>query len=143
MISHVILLLGLVLCVSVILFFWACCEITTSIFLYVVILLVLEIFFQYLCSAVLLERYCLNMVLSRNSQIFPSVVIESFVCYSSVVWHMSFLRVCKISVNDFLAFRVFVEDSGHIILIGLPLHATWPFSLIAFNILLCSVNLVF
>ena len=39
-----------------------------------------------------------------------------------------------ISVQDFVAFRVSVKKSG-VILIGLPLHVTWPFSLTAFNTL--------
>ena len=39
------------------------------------------------------------------------------------------LLVCMTSL---LAFIVFVEKSG-VILMGLPLYATWPFSLAAFN----------
>ena len=38
------------------------------------------------------------------------------------------------SVQDLLVFRVSVEKSS-VNLIGLPLYVTWPFSLIAFNIL--------
>jgi hypothetical protein len=38
------------------------------------------------------------------------------------------------SAQDFLAFIVSGEKSG-VILIGLPLYVTWPFSLTAFNIL--------
>jgi hypothetical protein len=44
------------------------------------------------------------------------------------------LRVFSIPVQGLLAFRVFAEKSG-IILIGLPLHITWPFSLSSFNTL--------
>jgi hypothetical protein len=40
----------------------------------------------------------------------------------------------------FLAFRVYVEKSG-LILIGLPLYVTWPFSLAAFHILSLSCTL--
>ena len=36
--------------------------------------------------------------------------------------------------QDLLNFRVSVEKSD-VILIGLPLYVTWPFSLAAFNIL--------
>ena len=38
------------------------------------------------------------------------------------------------SSQDLLAFMVSGEKSG-VILIGLPLYVTWPFSLTAFNIL--------
>ena len=38
------------------------------------------------------------------------------------------------SAQDLLAFMVSGEKSG-VILIGLPLYVTWPFSLTAFNIL--------
>jgi hypothetical protein len=74
------------------------------------------------------------------------MVIESFVGYSSIGWHLwffffFFFRGCKIPVQDVLASRVSVEKSG-IILIGLPLYVTWPFSLATFNIL-CSVDFVF
>ena len=53
----------------------------------------------------------------------PSVVIESFAGYSSLVWHLCSLRVCITSVQDLLAFIVSGEKSG-VILIGLPLYVT-------------------
>ena len=61
------------------------------------------------------------------------MVIKSFVGYSSLSWHLWFLRACKIPVQARLAFRVSVEKLG-VILTGLPLYVTWPFSLVAFNI---------
>jgi hypothetical protein len=71
------------------------------------------------------------------------MVIESIAGYSNVGWHLCSLRVCKTSVQDFLAFRVSVEKSG-IVLIVLPLYVTWPFQILAgFNISFCSVHLVF
>jgi hypothetical protein len=62
------------------------------------------------------------------------MVIESFAGYSSLGWHLCSLRVCITSDQDLLALIVSGEKSG-IILIGLPLYVTWPFSLTAFNIL--------
>ena len=47
-----------------------------------------------------------------------------------------------ISVQDLLAFIVSGENSG-VILIGLPLYVTWPFSLTASNILSLLVHFVF
>ena len=81
-----------------------------------------------------MERYCVNSALSWNSLASPSMVIESFVRYSSLGWHLCSLRVCIILLLDFLAFIVSGEKSG-VILIGLLLYVTSLFSLNAFNIL--------
>ena len=81
-----------------------------------------------------MERYDVNLVLSWNILVFTSVVIESFAGYSSPGWHLCSLRVCMRSAQDLLAFIVSGEKSV-VILIGLPLYVTWPFSLTAFNIL--------
>ena len=54
---------------------------------------------------------------------FPSMVIESFVGYSSLGWHLCSLSVCITSIQDLLAFIVSGEKSG-VILIGLPLYVT-------------------
>jgi hypothetical protein len=62
------------------------------------------------------------------------MVIESFVGYSNLGWHLLSLTDCKTLVQVLLAFRVSVEKSS-VILIHLSLYATWPFSLGAFNIL--------
>ena len=81
-----------------------------------------------------MERYCVNLVLSWNTLVSSSMVIESFSGYSSLGWHLCSLRVCMSSAQDLLAFIVSIEKSG-VILIVLPLYVTWPFSLAAFNIL--------
>ena len=81
-----------------------------------------------------MERYCVNLVLSWNILFSPSIVIESFTGYSSLSWHLCSLRVCMRSAQDLLGFMVSGEKSG-VILIGLPLYVTWPYSLTAFNIL--------
>ena len=80
------------------------------------------------------DRYWVNLVLSWNILVSPSMVIESFAGYSSFGWHLCSLRVCMRSAQDLLAFIVSGEKSA-VILIGLPLYVTWPFSLTAFNIL--------
>ena len=69
------------------------------------------------------ERHCVNFVLSWNTLISPSMVIESFAGYSSLGWHLCSLSVCIISVQALLAFIVSGEKSG-VILIGLPLYVT-------------------
>ena len=81
-----------------------------------------------------MERYFLNLFLSWNILVSPSMVIESFAVYSSLGLHMCSFRVCMMFVQDLLSFIVSVKKSG-VILIGLPLHVTWPFSLTAFNTL--------
>ena len=65
----------------------------------------------------------MNLVLSWNTLVSPSMVIESFAGYSSLGWHLHSLRVCITSVQDLLAFIVSGEKSG-IILIGLSLYVT-------------------
>ena len=66
-----------------------------------------------------MERHCVNLVLSWNTLVSPSMVIESLSGYSSLGWHLCSLSVCTTSFQDFLAFVVSGEMSG-VILIGLP-----------------------
>jgi hypothetical protein len=80
------------------------------------------------------ERYHINLVLSWNTLISPSMVIESFAGYYSLGWHLNSLRVYMTSSQDLLAFIVSKEKSG-VILVCLPLYVTSPLSLTAFNIL--------
>ena len=94
-----------------------------------------------LCRAVFVDRYWVNLVLSCNILVSPSMVIESFAGYSSFGWHLCPLRICMRSAQELLAFIVSGEKSA-VILIGLPLYVTWPFSLTAFNIL-CLEHLLF
>ena len=68
-----------------------------------------------------MERYCINLFLSWNILVSPSIVIESFAGYSSLGWHLSSLRVCMTSAQDLLAFIISGEKSG-VILRGLPLY---------------------
>ena len=62
------------------------------------------------------------------------MLIESFAGCSSLGWCLCYLRICMTSDQALLDFIVSVAKSG-VILIGLPLYVTWPFSLAAFNIL--------
>ena len=70
-----------------------------------------------------MERYCVNLVLSWNTLVSLSMVIESFAGYSSLGWHLCSLSVCITSVQDFLAFIV-SGDKSAVILEGLPLYVT-------------------
>ena len=65
----------------------------------------------------------MNLVLSWNTLVSPSLVIESFAGFSSLIWHSCSLSVCIIPVQDLLAFIVRGEKSG-VILLGLPLYVT-------------------
>ena len=60
----------------------------------------------------------MNLVLSWNTLVSPSMVIESLAGYSSLDWNL-----CSLSVQALLAFIVTGEKSG-VILIGLPLYVT-------------------
>jgi hypothetical protein len=68
-----------------------------------------------------MERYCVNLFLSWNILVFPSMAIESFAGYSSLGSHLCSLRICISFVQDLLASIDFGEKSG-VILIGLPLY---------------------
>ena len=70
-----------------------------------------------------MERYCVNLILSWNTLVSPSMVIDSFAEYSSLGWHLCSLRVCITSVQDLLAVIVSGEKSG-VVLIGVPLYVT-------------------
>jgi hypothetical protein len=69
------------------------------------------------------EKYHVNLVLSWNILVSPSMVTESFAGYSNLSWHLCSLGVCMTSSQDLLAFIVSGEKSG-VILIGLPLYVT-------------------
>jgi hypothetical protein len=69
------------------------------------------------------ERYCVNLVLSRNILFSLSIVIGSFAGYNSLGWHLCSLRVCMTSAQDLQALIVSGEKSG-VILISLPLYVT-------------------
>jgi hypothetical protein len=69
------------------------------------------------------ERYCANLVLSWNTLVSLSMVIERFVGYSSLSCHLCSLRVCMTSAQGLLAFIVSGEKYG-VTLIGLPLYVT-------------------
>jgi hypothetical protein len=66
--------------------------------------------FRILCRAGLVDRYCLNLGLFWNILVYQSMLIESFVVYSSLGWHLSSLRVCLTSdQKTLLAFIVWGE----------------------------------
>jgi len=69
------------------------------------------------------ERFYINLFISRNILVSLSMLIESFAEYSSLGLHLCSLRVCLTSAQDFLAFIVSGEKSA-VILIGLPLYVT-------------------
>ena len=88
-------------------------------------------------------RYWLNLTFSWNVLFFPSMVTESFAGYCGLGWHLWSLNVCIMFDHDLLAFIVSNEESG-IILIGLHLYGTWPFSFAVLNILslLCMFSVL-
>ena len=80
-----------------------------------------------------MERYCVSLVLSWNTLVSPSMVIENFAWYSRLGWNLCSLRVYMTSAQDLLAFIVSGEKPG-VILIGLPYMLLDLFPT-AFNIL--------
>jgi hypothetical protein len=76
-----------------------------------------------LCRDGFVERCCINLVLSCNILVFPSIVIDRFHVYSSLGWHLCSHRVYITSTQDLPAFVVSDEKSD-VILIGLPLYVT-------------------
>lgn len=73
------------------------------------------------------------MVLSWNIVFSPSMLLDSFTGYINMCWHLWLLRVFRPSFQNFLLL-VFIEKSG-VILIDSPLHITWSFFFVSFNIL--------
>jgi len=69
------------------------------------------------------ERHCVNLVLSWNILVSPSILIEGFAGYSGLGWHLCSLKVCMTFTQDLLAFIVSGEKSG-VILISLFLYVT-------------------
>jgi hypothetical protein len=57
-----------------------------------------------------------NLVLSWNTLVSPSMIIESFARYNSLGWHLCSLSVCITLVHDLLAFIVSCEKSGVIVM---------------------------
>ena len=74
----------------------------------------------------------MNLVLSWNNLVSPSMAFESLAGYSSLSCHLCSLSVCITAVQDILAFIVSGEKSG-VMLIGLLLYVSGPFSLTAFQ----------
>ena len=70
-----------------------------------------------------MERCCINLDLPWNILVYPSMVIESFAGFYSLGWRFCSLTVCMTSAQDLMAFIVFGEKSGTI-LIGLLLYVT-------------------
>ena len=62
------------------------------------------------------------------------MVIDSFAGYSSLGWYLGFLDVCIMFDYNLQTFSASNGKSG-VILIGLFLYVTWPFSFVALNIL--------
>jgi hypothetical protein len=54
---------------------------------------VVVIFVIILLRAGFMERYCVNLVLSWNTLVSPSMVMESLAGYSSLGWHLCSLSV--------------------------------------------------
>ena len=65
----------------------------------------------------------MNLVLSWNTLVSPSMVIENLSGYISLGWHLCSLSVCLTSVQDLLAF-IFSGENPGVILIGLPLYVS-------------------
>ena len=63
----------------------------------------------------------MNLVLSWNTLVSPSMVIERLAGYSSLGWNLCSLSVCITSVQDLLTFLI-PDDKSGVILIGLPLY---------------------
>jgi hypothetical protein len=76
-----------------------------------------------LCRTEFVKKYYVNLFLSWNILVSPSMIIESFAGHSILGWYLCSLRVCMTSSQDILAFIVSGEKFC-VILIGLPLYVT-------------------
>ena len=73
----------------------------------------------------------------------PSILTESFAGYNSLGWHLYSLRVYMTSQKALLDIVICVEKFD-VILIGLSLYVTCPFSLAACNTfsLICAFSVL-
>jgi hypothetical protein len=92
------------------------------------------------CRTGFVDRYCLNFILSWNTLLSPSKVIQSFTAFSSLSWHLWSLRVCRTSSQTLLAFRSLYWE---VILIALPLYVLGFFPLQLLIFFPCSTHLMF
>ena len=83
-----------------------------------------------------MKRYCVNLALSWDILVSPSMDIERFSVYSSLPWHFCSLRFCMASGH--LAFIFSGEKSG-IILTGLSLYVYMLITVASVVILSVSV----
>jgi hypothetical protein len=72
-------------------------------------------------------------------RVFLGIIASIGIC-SFVLLFVRFLLLLLLLL--LLLFRVYIEKLG-IILIGLPLYVIWPFPLVTFIFLLCSIDFVF
>jgi hypothetical protein len=57
-------------------------------------------------------RSYINLILSWNISFYPCMVIEYFAGYSSLGWHLCYLRVCMTSAQNLVPFIVSGDKSG-------------------------------
>ena len=89
-----------------------------------------------LCQTGLVDRCCLHLVLSWNILVSPYRLIENFAGYSNLDWYSCSFRDCMTS-DQVLLTRIVSVEMSRVILIGLSLFVTWPFSLASFYSLFC------
>ena len=65
----------------------------------------------------------MNLLLSWNTLVSPSMVIDNLAGYTSLGWNLCCISVCITSVQALLALIIPDEKFG-VILIGLPLDVT-------------------
>ena len=130
--------------ICLVIFFWVCWKkITFLLFLGCTFPPCVGVFYLlFFVGLDLWKDNCVNLVLSWNNLVSPSMLIENFAGYSNLGCHLCSLRVCMRSFQDLLAFIVSGEKSG-VILIDLPLYVTWPFLLLFLIFFLFLMHLVF
>jgi hypothetical protein len=94
------------------------------------------------CSHDLVVICCFSFCLSWKTFIIPSILNDSLAGYSNLELNLFSFYAQNTSLDTFLAFKFSVGTSA-VILISLPLHVIYFFSLTPFNILsLTSVIVV-
>ena len=85
-----------------------------------------------------MEKYYVNLVLSCNSLVSLSMLIESFAGYRSLGWHLCSLWVPVTSAQDLLAFRLWYNSDRN----AFEYYLTF-FSLFHLIFFICFVHFVF
>ena len=97
----------------------------------------MDSYFKNFYNTSLVAINCLNLCLSWNMLVYPSILKDTAIAYSISGLQLLNFRDCNTLSPSFLTFRVADERSEGVILIVLPLYVHWRLSYINSSNLFC------